>query len=129
MNIGVKTMNVHHEREKENLREHGKGGKDVEKAYIFQAVWFKKPNGASRYRSYLEAANPIATKYGAHRMVGLVPREILRGDFHPDYCCVIEWPSIEHYYQFLKDPHYQSIAPMREEAIEKVVVIDCHRIS
>lgn len=99
------------------------------KAYIFQAVWFKKPNGSRRYSTYLSAANPIAAKYGAHRVVGLVPREIIRGDFHPDYFCVIEWPSIDHYYQFLKDPHYQSIAPMRDEAVEKVIVIDCFRIS
>ncbi len=99
------------------------------KAYIFQAVWFKKPHGSRRYSTYLASANPIAAKYGAHRVVGLVPREIIRGDFHPDYFCVIEWPSIDHYYQFLKDPHYQSIAPMRDEAVEKVIVIDCFRIS
>ncbi len=98
------------------------------KTYIFQAVWFKKPHGSRRYATYLTAANPIASKYGAHRVVGLVPREIIRGDFQPDYLCVIEWPSTEHYYQFLKDPHYQSIAPMRDEAVEKVIVIDCSRI-
>lgn len=98
-------------------------------AYIFQAVWFKKPHGSRRYRTYLESANPIAAKYGARRLIGLIPRELIRGDFKPDYICVIEWPSIEHYYLFLKDPHYQSIAPMRDEAVEKVITIDCYCIS
>ncbi|HOV31900.1 MAG TPA: DUF1330 domain-containing protein [Candidatus Hydrogenedens sp.] len=99
------------------------------KICILQAVWFKKPDGSKLYNEYLALANPIAVKHGAYKVVGLVPREILRGGFRPDYLSIIEWPSMCHYYQFLKDPQYQHIASMRDEAIEKTIVIDCCRVS
>lgn len=115
------------EYEKEN-HDVQKAYQEDSEAYIFQAVWFKKPHGAKRYRTYLNSASPIAERYGAKRVMGLIPKEILQGNLNPDYICVLKWPSIEHYYRFLKDPEYQSITLLREEAVEKVVLIQCHRI-
>jgi len=98
------------------------------KAYILQAIWFRAPHGADRFREYLEGANPIAARYGARRVEGLLPVETIRGNFDPDYVTVIEWPSLQHYYDFLKDLHYQTIAPLREEAVAKAVVVNCRRV-
>lgn len=98
-----------------------------EKAYILEAIWFRKGHGAQRYREYLTNASPIASRYGARRVDALFRVEALRGDFEPDYICVIEWPNIEAYYTFLKDIHYRVIAPIKEEAIAKVTTIHCRR--
>lgn len=99
------------------------------KICILHAVWFKKPAGSKLYNEYLLLVNPIAVNHGAYKVVGLIPREILRGGFRPDYISVVEWPSMCHYYQFLKDPLYHRISTMRDEAIEKAIVIDCSRVS
>ncbi len=100
----------------------------AEKAYILEAIWFRKGQGAQRYREYLESASPIASRYGARRVEALFSIEALRGDFEPDYVCVIEWPSIDTYYNFLKDMHYRTIAPIKEEAIARVVSLHCRRV-
>lgn len=101
---------------------------DGNKAYIFQAIWFRHPNGAERFREYLTAASPIAARYGARRVDGLLPIETIRGTFEPDYIFVVEWPNLEQYYKFLKDVHYQAVAPMREQAVAKVTVLNCRRV-
>jgi len=98
-----------------------------QKACILFAVWFRKGRGAERYREYLEAASPIAEKYGARRIEFMVPIEVLRGDFNPDYLSVVEWPSIDHYYRFLEDVHYRAVAALREEAVAKSVALYCRR--
>jgi len=90
---------------------------------------FFKPDGSKLYNEYLSSAHLIAVKHGVYKVVGLIPREILRGGFRPDYLSVIELPSMCRYYQFLKGPLYQRIASMRDEAIEKAIVIDCCRVS
>jgi uncharacterized protein (DUF1330 family) len=100
----------------------------AEKTYLFQALWFRKPHGAARFREYLEVASPIAAEYGGRRVEGLLPLETLRGDFEPDYIFVVEWPSLDRYYEFLKDLHYQSVARLREEAVAKAVILNCRRL-
>lgn len=104
------------------------GTAPTEKAYLLDAVWFRPPHGADHYRQYLEMANPIARKYGARRVEALLPVEVLRGNFDPDYICVIEWPSIDQYYEFLKDIHYRAVAPIRESAIARSTQIYCRRL-
>lgn len=100
----------------------------AEKAYILEAVWFRKGHGAQRYREYLENASPIASRYGARRVHALFLVEALRGEFDPDYICVIEWPTIERYYDFLKDIHYRAVAPIKEDAVAKTAILHCRRI-
>ncbi len=102
--------------------------KPAEKAYVLEGIWFRKPHGSRRYREYLEAASPIASHYGAHRVEALFWVETLRGDIEPDYVCVIEWPSIEHYYKFIKDVQYRAVAPIKEEAVAKVITLHCRRV-
>ena len=103
-------------------------GAAVEKAYLLHAVWFHPEHGAKRFREYLELASPIAEKYGARRVDALLPIEAIRGRFDPDYVSVVEWPSIDRYYDFLKDLHYRSVAALREEAIAKSVILRCRRV-
>lgn len=100
----------------------------AEKAYLLDAVWFKPPHGSEHFRKYLEAASPIARQYGARRVEALFPMEVLRGNFDPDYISLIEWPSMEQYYAFLRDIHYRAVAPMRESAIARSVQIHCRRL-
>ena len=98
-------------------------------AYLLFAVWFKRPHGAQRYREYLAAASPIADKYGAKRVEGLLTVEALYGGFDPDYLFVTEWPDIEAYQRFLKDVQYHdAVAPMLSEATERTVVVHSRRV-
>lgn len=100
-----------------------------EKAYIFHAVWFNRPHGPHRYREYLEAASEIAQQYGARRIDALIPVEIIQGDFAPDYCYITEWPNMEAFSRFLRDPGYRSVAYLREEACKKRSLVLCRRPS
>lgn len=100
----------------------------TEKAYLLFAVWFRRPEGAQHYREYLSQASPIANDYGARRVDALLPLETLRGDFDPDYISVIEWPSLDRYYEFLKDLRYQVVSRILEEAVSKRYVVHCRRI-
>lgn len=101
--------------------------REEEKAYLLYAVWFREKHGAQRYREYLEAASPIARDYGARRVEFMLPVEVLRGDFEPDYISIIEWPSVDAYYEFLKDVRYSAVAPLREEAVAKSAIVHCRR--
>lgn len=100
-----------------------------ERAYILHAVWFARPHGAQRYAEYLEAASVIAQKYGARRVEALIPVDVIQGDFRPDYVYVTEWPSIEHFHRFVRDPGYRAVAHLREEACTKRVHLHCRRPS
>lgn len=104
-------------------------GRPDERAYILQAVWFARPQGPHRYREYLEAATVIAEKYGARRVEALIPLEVIQGDFRPDYIFVTEWPTIEHFHRFVRDPGYRAVAHLREEACTKRVLLRCRRPS
>jgi uncharacterized protein (DUF1330 family) len=115
--------------EKENPACKDPAPSPVEKAYILEAVWFHKGVGAQHYREYLEHASPIACEYGARRVDALFLVETLRGELNPDYVCVIEWPSIDNYYAFLKDVHYRAVAAIKEQAVAKVITLHCRRVT
>ncbi|MBI2426154.1 MAG: DUF1330 domain-containing protein [Candidatus Hydrogenedentes bacterium] len=97
------------------------------RAYLLTCIWFKKEIGRERYREYLEHASPIAEIYGARRVDALIPVETISGSFEPDFVFLVAWPSMEHYYKFLKDVHYRAVAPLLSEAVEKSVVLHCRR--
>lgn len=101
--------------------------KKPEKVYLLNAIWFKGKGGAALYREYLAAASPIAEEYGAKRVEGLIPVEIIKGDFKPSYIFVVEWPSLDQYYEFIKNPRYRAAAQMLTDAVEKSVVLSCRR--
>lgn len=105
------------------------GQADPEKIYILHAVWFNRPNGPHRYREFLEAASSIANRYGARRVDAYIPVEPLMGDFQPDYFFITEWPSIERFNEYLRDPAYRAVAHLREEACQKRVLLQCRRPS
>jgi uncharacterized protein (DUF1330 family) len=121
-------MSSHSAEEAVHRQSEGESKEEGNKAYLLFAVWFRRPQGAQRYREYLERASPIATDYGARRVDALLPIETLRGDFDPDYISVIEWPSIERYYEFLKDLRYLVVSRTLEEAVAKRYVIHCRRV-
>ncbi len=98
-----------------------------EKAFLLFALWFRGETGVQHYREWLEAASPVAEKYGARRVEFMVPVEIVRGTFDPDYISVVEWPSVQHYYDFVKDIQYQALRDLREAAIRKTAIIHCRR--
>lgn len=92
-------------------------------AYVLFAVWFHKNHGREKYAEYLLQASPIAEKYGARRVQSLITVECIHGHFEPDYVFITEWPSIDQYHAFIKDPHYRAVAPILSEATEKTVVL------
>jgi uncharacterized protein (DUF1330 family) len=93
------------------------------RAYLLFAVWFHKNHGREKYAEYLLQASPIAEKYGARRIESFITVECLHGHFEPDYVFITEWPSIEQYHAFIKDPHYRAVAPILSESTEKTVVL------
>lgn len=97
--------------------------------YILHAVWFSKPNGAKRYLEYLEAASPIAEKHGARHIDAWIPVDVIQGDFQPDYIFITEWPSVEHFQNFIRDPEYGAVSDLREAACVKRIHIQCKRPS
>lgn len=99
--------------------------KPQEAAILLYAVWFKRPRGAEEYSEYLWEASPIAEKYGARRVGSLIGQEALNGSFNPDYIYLVAWPSIDAYYEFLKDPQYRAVAQLLPSAVEKTNVIHC----
>ena len=100
-----------------------------QKAYILYAVWFRNKGGEQQYREWLAAASPIAKDYGARRVEFMVPVEVLRGTFDPDYISVVEFPDYQHFQDFINDDRYAAIRSVREHAVIKMGVLHCRRCS
>lgn len=101
--------------------------KGAEPIYIVHLIWFEKPDGPRHYQKYLEAASPVAKRYGARRVDSLIPFDTVQGDVEPDYMFVVEWPDEEAFERFMKDPGYRAAAGLRQGACSKRVLLKCRR--
>ncbi len=100
-----------------------------EKVYMLNALWFKADGGAEKYQEYGAAAAPLVAKYGGHLVTpAFSPHTALIGDFDPDVFFVVEYPDWESFRSLPDDPDYQAIAHLREEAIDKSVLIACRSL-
>jgi len=97
-----------------------------EKIYMLNALWFKPDGGWEKYKEYLQAAEPHVRKYGGRKLgETFIPKQAIIGEFDADLVFFVEYPSFDAFQQFISDPEYQKVQPLREEAITKSLLIRC----
>jgi uncharacterized protein (DUF1330 family) len=99
-----------------------------DKIYMLNALWFKKDGGAQKYMEYGKAAAPFVEALGGKSIDGYQPQQSLIGDWDPDLFFLVEWPSWAAFEKLAKDEGYQKVAHLREEALEKSLLIQCVRM-
>lgn len=97
----------------------------TEQLYVFNALWFRKDGGAARYREYLEEIAPLLAEHGGRPIAGYRPTGQLEGSFDPDLFGAVEWSGDAAFRGFLNDPHYREVAHLRDQAIERAVLLPC----
>jgi uncharacterized protein (DUF1330 family) len=60
---------------------------------------------------------------------GFAPELALIGEWDPDLFFIVEWPSWEAFTKLPQNEGYMAIAHLREEALEKSLLIRCNRVS
>lgn len=97
--------------------------------YMFNALWFKGDEGRAMYRKYLKAAGEVIAELeiGANVLDRFEPQQALIGEFDADLMFVVEYPNQAAFDRFVGSPEYQAIAHLRENAIEKSLLIRCAR--
>ncbi len=92
-----------------------------DKIYEFAALWVK-PGMEKQLGEYFNQAFPIAMKYGVQPVINFTPESSYAGDFKPMMFFVNEWPSLETFNKFINDPTEKKLIPLRDEALDKLVV-------
>ena len=96
-------------------------------AYMLNAVWFKGEKGERRYRDYLKEISPLIQQVGGRNLKSFIPQRGLVGEFDADLLFFIEYPSWQAYKNFANSAEYHKLAYMREEALDKQILIRCGR--
>ncbi len=99
-----------------------------EPIYMLNALWFKAAGGAEKYQQYLRAASPITASLGARMLEGYKPEVSLIGEWDPDLFFVVEWPSEAAFKALMGHEGYNEIKHLREEALDKSLLIRCKKI-
>lgn len=98
-----------------------------ERVYMLNALWFRKDGGAEKYAEYAAAAAPVVARLGGTFVDGYAPDLALIGEFDPDVLFFVEWPSWAAFTSIGSDPEYLAIAHLREEALDRSLLIRCRR--
>ena len=96
-----------------------------ETIYMLNALWFKKEGGKEKYLEYSAAIAPLLKEVGGEPAPGFQPDIALIGDFDPDVFFVVKYPNKEAFKTMATSEAYAEIAHLREEAIEKSLLIRC----
>jgi len=100
-----------------------------DKIYMLNALWFKKEGGAEKYAEYGAAAGPFVEALGGKMIEGYHPQQAIIGEWDPDLFFLVEWPNWEAFTRLGQDEGYLEIAHLREEALEKSLLIQCIKVS
>lgn len=100
-----------------------------ERIYMLNALWFKPDGGAERYAEYAAATTPFLAELGARLVESYAPDLAVIGEWDPDLFFMVEWPDWEAFTKLVGHPDYQKIAHLREEALEKSLLIRCRNVS
>jgi uncharacterized protein (DUF1330 family) len=65
---------------------------------------------------------------GGRRVDGFAPVQSLIGDRDPDLFFIVEWPDWDTFVKLGQSEDYQKIAHLREEGLEKSLLIRCARL-
>ena len=98
-----------------------------EKVYMLNALWFIENGGAEKYAEYATAAAPFVAELGGRMLDGFTPEMSLIGDWDPHLFFIVEWPNWSAFTQLPEHEGYKKIAHLREEALEKSLLIRCSR--
>jgi len=101
-------------------------GEDT-RAFMLNAVWFKSNGGESRYRDYLKKVSPLIHKVGGRKLKSFVADRQLVGEFDADLLFFIEYPNWQAFKDFANSAEYHKLAYIREEALEKQILVRCVR--
>ncbi len=96
--------------------------------YMLNVLWFKPDDGKQTYQQYLHAVQPIVAKYGGKKLDSYVPDLEVIGTFDADLIFTVEWPSWEIFQQFIHDDDFLSIRHLREEALDRSLLIRCRKV-
>ncbi len=99
-----------------------------EKLYMLNVLWFKRDGGAEKYAEYVAAARPYVQKHGGRMVAGFEPQTALIGEWDADLFFVVEWPDLQSFAKLPADEGYSKIAHLREEALEKSLLIQCKAV-
>jgi uncharacterized protein (DUF1330 family) len=100
-----------------------------EPVYMLNALWLKKEGGEEKYLEYGAAAIPLLQKAGAEVKEYYHPEEGLIGEWDPDVFFLVKYPSREAFESMINSPAFQQVAQLREEAIEKSLLISCKALA
>lgn len=93
--------------------------------YMLNALWFKKDGGKEKYLQYGDAARPLLKKAGAEVQENYCPEKSIIGEWDPDVFFLVKYSSKQAFNAMVKSPEYQAIVHLREEAIDKSLLIRC----
>lgn len=96
--------------------------------YMFNALWYKPDGGEEKYSEYSQAVMPFLKKYGGTIVEGYKPLET-EGDFNPHMIFFVRWPSRDVFVQFVTDPDFQKIIPLRKQALQKALLTETRKIT
>ena len=96
--------------------------------YMLNALWFKADGGKQKYLEYGAAVAPLIEQAGAALQDGTyIPEESLIGSWDPDLFFVVKYPSKEAFDSMINSPEYAKVAPLREAALAKSLLIRCQQ--
>ncbi len=113
---------------------------DNKPVFMLNALWFKQDagpeSGEKLYRRYLaEAAKVIKQlEIGAITHTMLTPEVTLIGSglsegLDPDLFFVVEYPNKKAFDRLVNSPEFLAIKSLREDALEKSLLVQCGRFS
>lgn len=95
--------------------------------FMMNALWFRADGGEAKYAEYAAAAGPFVAALGGRLLESYVPDLALIGEWDPDLMFFVEWPNWDAFMALGQDSGYRKIAHLREEAIEKSLLVRCQR--
>ncbi len=95
--------------------------------YMLNAVWFNPDGGEQRYMEYMKAAGPLIRRVGGRKLRSFVTDRELIGEFDPDLVFFIEYPDWQAFKDFANSADHHKIAYLREEALDKSILVRCNR--
>lgn len=93
------------------------------------ACQWVRPDGGPKLIEYFQQVFPVAQRYGVEAKVRLVPETSLVGEFKPDVIAMVEWPRLESFDAFMDDPDYRRLCPMRDAALDRLVVTHARSVA
>jgi uncharacterized protein (DUF1330 family) len=102
-------------------------GKKSSNIYMLNAVWFKPGNGEAVFRKYMKVVGPLIKRVGGRKLKSFVPDRQVIGEFDADLLFFVEYPDWQAFKNFANSSDYHKVAYLKEEALEKSLLIRCTR--